>query len=142
MNVRTNEWVTLFKGKMMYEAICHSTRGRQVGGTLLSIQLLKYRILKYKINFSLLHSFLHPGTNVINKVNNSLALLNGHGTMSSQSVCFISAQKLPKNMVDLGKLTFATGFEKLPKVQLIAQSGHTDSRALSHTENFQRYFRL
>ena len=26
-------------------------------------------------------------------------------------------QKLPKNVVDLGKLTVATGFEKLPKFQ-------------------------
>ena len=26
-------------------------------------------------------------------------------------------QKLPKNVVDLGKLTIATGFEKLPEVQ-------------------------
>ena len=26
-------------------------------------------------------------------------------------------QKLPKNVVDLGKLTVTTGFEKLPKVQ-------------------------
>ena len=31
-------------------------------------------------------------------------------------------QKLPKNV---GKIIVATGFEKLPKVQLIAQSGHT-----------------
>ena len=51
-------------------------------------------------------------------------------------------QKLPNNVGNLGKLIVVTGFEKLPKVQLIAQSGHTDSRALSHTENFQRYFRL
>ena len=29
-------------------------------------------------------------------------------------------------MVDLGKLIVATGFEKLPKIQYIAQSGHTD----------------
>ena len=28
-------------------------------------------------------------------------------------------------MGDLGKIIVATGFEKLPKVQLIAQSGHT-----------------
>ena len=34
-------------------------------------------------------------------------------------------QKLPKNVGDLGKLTVATGFEWLPKVQRIAQSGHT-----------------
>ena len=34
-------------------------------------------------------------------------------------------QKLPKNVGDLGKLIVATGFEKLPKVRLIAQSGHT-----------------
>ena len=26
-------------------------------------------------------------------------------------------QKLPKNVIDLCKLIFATGFEKLPKVQ-------------------------
>ena len=35
-------------------------------------------------------------------------------------------QKLPKNVGDLGKLIAAKGFEKLPKVQYIAQSGHTD----------------
>ena len=35
-------------------------------------------------------------------------------------------QKLPKNMRDLGKLIFAKGYKKLPKVQKIAQSGHTD----------------
>ena len=33
--------------------------------------------------------------------------------------------KLPKNMGDLGKLIIAKGFQKLPKVQYIAQSGHT-----------------
>ena len=35
-------------------------------------------------------------------------------------------QQLPKNVGDVGKLIVAKGFEKLPKVQLIAQSGHTD----------------
>ena len=34
-------------------------------------------------------------------------------------------QELPKNVGDLGKLIVATGLEKLPKVQEIAQSGHT-----------------
>ena len=34
-------------------------------------------------------------------------------------------QKLPKNVQDLGKLNITIGFKKLPKVQLIAQSGHT-----------------
>ena len=34
-------------------------------------------------------------------------------------------QKMPKNVGDLGKLILATGFEKLSKVQLIAQSCHT-----------------
>ena len=32
-------------------------------------------------------------------------------------------QKLPKNGRDLDKLVVATGIEKLPKVQQIAQSG-------------------
>ena len=33
-------------------------------------------------------------------------------------------------MDDFGKIIAATGFEKLPKLQLIAQSGHTGSRPL------------
>ena len=32
---------------------------------------------------------------------------------------------MPKNVGDLGKLITAPGFDKLPKVQIIAQSGHT-----------------
>ena len=35
-------------------------------------------------------------------------------------------QKLPNNVGHLGKIIVATGFEWLPKVQKIAQSGHTD----------------
>ena len=35
-------------------------------------------------------------------------------------------QKLPTNVGDLGKLIVAKDFKKLPKVQKIAQSGHTD----------------
>ena len=35
-------------------------------------------------------------------------------------------QKLPKNVKDLGKLIVVKGFKKLPKVQKIAESGHTD----------------
>ena len=34
-------------------------------------------------------------------------------------------QKLPKNVEDLGKLFVAKGIKNLPKVQKIAQSGHT-----------------
>ena len=34
-------------------------------------------------------------------------------------------QKLPKNVESLGKLIVAKGFKKLPKVQKIANSGHT-----------------
>ena len=34
-------------------------------------------------------------------------------------------RKLPKNVTDLGKLIVAKGLKKLPKVQKIAQSGHT-----------------
>ena len=34
-------------------------------------------------------------------------------------------QKLRKNERDLGKLIIVKGFKKLPKVQIIAQSGHT-----------------
>ena len=35
-------------------------------------------------------------------------------------------QQLTKNVGDLGKLIVVEGFKKLPKVQKIAQSGHTD----------------
>ena len=34
-------------------------------------------------------------------------------------------QKLPNNVGNLGKIIVANGFEWLPKVQKIAQSGHT-----------------
>ena len=34
---------------------------------------------------------------------------------------------MPKNVGDLGKFIVAKGFKKLPKVQKIAQSGHTVS---------------
>ena len=39
---------------------------------------------------------------------------------------FKTFTKLPKKVGDLGKLIVAKGFKKLPKVQKIAQSGHTD----------------
>ena len=40
-------------------------------------------------------------------------------------------QKLPSNVGDLCKIIVATGFEWLPKVQKIAQSGHTESGQIS-----------
>ena len=42
------------------------------------------------------------------------------------SLKMIRLQKLPKNVGDLGKLIVAKCFKKLPKVQKIAQSGHTE----------------
>ena len=39
---------------------------------------------------------------------------------------FDTFRKLPNNVGDLGKIIIAIGFEWLPKVQKIAQSGHTD----------------
>ena len=36
-------------------------------------------------------------------------------------------QKLPKNVRDLGKLIVAKDLKKWPKMQKIAQSGHTGS---------------
>ena len=38
-------------------------------------------------------------------------------------------QKMPKNVEDLGKIIVAKGLKKLPKIQKIAQSGHTGLRA-------------
>ena len=35
-------------------------------------------------------------------------------------------QKMPNYVGDLGKLIFAKGFKKLPKVQKNANSGHTE----------------
>ena len=40
-------------------------------------------------------------------------------------------QKLPNNVGHLGKIIVATSFEWLPKVQKIAQSGHTGKLTLS-----------
>ena len=40
---------------------------------------------------------------------------------------FNTFKKFPKNVGDFGKIIVVTGFEKLPKVQQIAQSGHIAS---------------
>ena len=45
----------------------------------------------------------------------------------------VPLQKLPSNVGDLGKLIVAKGFKKLPKVQKIANSGHTGCEVQSHT---------
>ena len=37
-------------------------------------------------------------------------------------------QNLPKSEGDLGKLSVANGFKKLPQMQKIAQSGHTAAK--------------
>ena len=39
-------------------------------------------------------------------------------------------QNLPKNVGELGKLIVTKGFKKLPKVQKIVKSGHTDASAV------------
>ena len=49
----------------------------------------------------------------------------------------IHLQKLPKNVRDLGKLIVAKGFKKLPKVQKIAKSGHTDCIPLAYRNFLQ-----
>ena len=50
--------------------------------------------------------------------------------MISQEKSYIltTLQKLPANVRDLGKLIVAKSFKMLPKVQKIAQSGHTATR--------------
>ena len=45
-------------------------------------------------------------------------------------------QKLPNSVGDLGKIIVATGFECLPKVQKIAQSGHTGQGDLKFAATF------
>ena len=45
--------------------------------------------------------------------------------ISLEKLKILTPLQLPKNVGDVGKLIVAKGFEKLPKVQLIAQSGHT-----------------
>ena len=47
-------------------------------------------------------------------------------------------QKLPKNGEDWGKFIVAEGFKRLPKVQNIAQSGHT-AKQNDVQENVFRY---
>ena len=49
------------------------------------------------------------------------------------------SQKLPKNVGDLGKLIVAKVFEKLPKVQYTAQSGHSGSELVSISIYFTQF---
>ena len=47
-------------------------------------------------------------------------------------------QKLYNNEVDLGNIIVALGFEWLPKVQKIAQSGHTASYPNTHFPSYKK----
>ena len=42
---------------------------------------------------------------------------------------------MSKNVGDLGKLIAAKGFKKLPKLQRIAQSGHTDRESYENSNS-------
>ena len=48
--------------------------------------------------------------------------------------------KLPKNVGDLGKFIVAKGFKKLPKVQKIANSGHTAFEPSTSTRKMKIIF--
>ena len=50
-----------------------------------------------------------------------------------KSQILTTLQKLPKNVGDLDKLIVAKGFKKLPKVQKIPKSGHTDNKEARQT---------
>ena len=49
------------------------------------------------------------------------------------------SQKLPKNVGDLSKIIVATGFEWLPKVQKIVNSGHTAGKPQAK-DLWQKYY--
>ena len=49
-------------------------------------------------------------------------------------------QKLPKNGEDWGKIIVAKGFKRLPKVQNIAQSGHTAPMSPNHGSKANSFF--
>ena len=49
--------------------------------------------------------------------------------ITRKMIDFNTIKKLPKNVGDLGKFIVGNGFKKLPKVQYIAQSGHTGREA-------------
>ena len=49
---------------------------------------------------------------------------------------------MPKNVGDLGELIVAKGFEKLPKVLIIAQSGNTGLTNLTLNGNITFLWRL
>ena len=51
-------------------------------------------------------------------------------------------QKLPNNVDNLGKIIVATGFELLPKVQKIAQSGHAAASYLSNISLYNYFISL
>ena len=51
--------------------------------------------------------------------------------ISQEKLKILTPIQIAKIQGDLGKLIVAAGFEKLPKVQLIAKSGHTGKLLLS-----------
>ena len=53
---------------------------------------------------------------------------------------FDTHTKLHKNVEDLGKLIVAKGLKELPKLQKIAQSGHTEWLSYSSTPTLQKFW--
>ena len=71
------------------------------------------------------HAKLQVGTSVTNKNSPNVYKICPKIISLEKWKILTTFQKLPKNVGSVGKIIDTKGFEKLPKVQKIAQSGHT-----------------
>ena len=63
--------------------------------------------------------------------NRQMSIKLAQNDFTRKMIDFDTLKKLPKNVRNLGKWIVAKGFKKLPKVQKIASSSHTDSRGFN-----------
>ena len=79
-----------------------------------------YKVLRTDV----LSKFCHP-TTPLQSIHKAVGPLCAQKWFHQKNEGFDSFTKIAKNGRDWGKLIVAVGFKKLPKVQKIAQSGHT-----------------
>ena len=77
-------------------------------------------------HFNRFHQSISPRWSVWPDINHQIVYESYPKMISlGKWMIFTPLHELPNNVSDLGKMIAATGFEWLPKVQKIAQSGHT-----------------
>ena len=99
-------------------------KGKEKGANLASTRCQKIYFLLRLCHFHSKHEVSRPkkvnisrAVSSVTRKNRQMSIKVAQNDFSRKMIHFDSFKKLPKNVVDLGKLIFVKGFKKLPKVK-------------------------